>query len=98
MSPSKQTLAKPIPFAVLVSKATLCSQVPPPLQEGSQHNSDAAEEDSWPPEQRVMPQSPLAANVGLECAAAVNLMSMRMREDKPLRRGGSADFTAQVGR
>ena len=82
----------------LVFKASPCSQVPLLLQEGSQHNSDAAEEDSWPPEQRVMPQSPLAANVGLECAAAVNLMSMRMREEKPLRRVRSADCTPQVGR
>ena len=55
------------------------------VQEDHACNSDSAEEVTWTPRPRpsnVPPFSPMVASVGLECAAAVNLLSMSIKESE----------------
>lgn len=55
------------------------------MQEDHTCNSDSAEEVTWTPRPRgsnVPPFSPMVASVGLECAAAVNLLSMSIKESE----------------
>ncbi len=51
------------------------------------HNSDSAEEVAWVPERQAhpshLPPSPMAAAVGPECAAAVNLLCMSVQQNAP---------------
>jgi hypothetical protein len=52
--------------------------------DSADHNSDSAEEVAWVPERhahpRHLPPSPMANAVGIECAAAVNLLSMSVHD------------------
>lgn len=57
-----------------------------PQIDSLEHTSDSAEEVCWTPAQprasrpHTIPFSPMVASVGLECAAAVNLLSMSIRD------------------
>lgn len=64
----------------------ICAQQLARLQADSlELNSDSAEEVCWTPVPRpraAIPFSPMVAAVGLECAAAVNLLSMSIRDSE----------------